>query len=303
MDTTKTILITGATTGIGRHAALHLAALGHHVIATGRNPRALDELRAAGAAHGRVDVVLLDVTDGASIEAARAEVERLTGGRGVDVLVNNAGYGLAGAMAEVTDADLRAQFETNVFGLMAVTRAFLPPMLARRDGRIINVSSIAGRVSLPMFGAYHGTKHAVEAMSDALRMELAPLGVQVALVEPGPIKTEFGNRTMREIAKYRSEASPWAAVYRRADQIATESDRRAFDPIVVSRAIAHAATARRARARYLTPGLLGPLVFFGRLMPARIYDFILSRALGLTRAKLAPASAAANPPPVEARAA
>src|SRR5689334_15561410 len=130
------ILITGATGGIGRHAALHLARAGHRVFATGRNRAALDRLREGDGAPAGLETIVLDVTDGASIERARAEVDARTGGHGVDVFVNNAGYGTAGPTELITDEDLRAQFDVNVFGLMAVTRAFVPAMRARRSGRV-----------------------------------------------------------------------------------------------------------------------------------------------------------------------
>ncbi len=290
----KTILITGATAGIGRHAALHLARAGHFVIATGRNVEALRSLReeAAGA---RLEVVRLDVTAPDSISAAVADVDRLTDGRGVDVLVNNAGYGHAGAVADLSDADLRTQFETNVFGLMAVTRAFLGKMIARRSGRLVNLSSIGGRITMPLFGAYHASKYAVEALSDSLRMELAPLGIDVALVEPGPIKSEFSNRSVEVLGNVRHGGSPWAAVYARAEAVQAMSDRGAFDPIHTSRAIAHAATARRPRTRYVVPGRLAPVLALLRWLPTRFVDFVMRRAIGLTRARL---NAAPAPTPV-----
>src|SRR4051812_9899071 len=190
----QTILITGATAGIGRDTALHLTRAGHHVIASGRSVDALNELRreAAGIAQGgRLDTVRLDVTDAASIAAAVAECDRLTAGHGVDVLVNNAGFGIAVPVAEISDDDLRAQFDTNVFGLVAMVRAFVPQMRARGRGRIVNVSSIGGKITLPFFGGYNSTKHAVESLSDAMRVELKPFGIQVSIVEPGAIRTNF----------------------------------------------------------------------------------------------------------------
>nr|MBA3542080.1 SDR family NAD(P)-dependent oxidoreductase [Deltaproteobacteria bacterium] len=150
---TQIILITGATAGIGRTTALHLAQLGHHVIATGRKVDELVKLRAEGAG-SKLDTVTLDVTSAGSIVAAVEEVARLTGGYGIDVLVNNAGYGALGPTSEITDAEMRSQYETNVFGLMSVTRAFLPRMQQRRAGRIINISSVGGRITLPYFGVY-----------------------------------------------------------------------------------------------------------------------------------------------------
>src|SRR5271170_4155342 len=158
----KTVLITGATTGIGKHAAIALARKGHRVFATGRNATALERL-VADAATPNLETLRLDVTDTGSIAEAAREVGRRTDGEGVFALVNNAGYGLAGPLEEISDANLRAQFDTNVFGLMAVTRAFLPRMRERGAGRIVNVSSSGGRVSIPFFGAYHASKFAVEA--------------------------------------------------------------------------------------------------------------------------------------------
>jgi short-subunit dehydrogenase len=282
MSTQQTILITGATSGIGRHAALYLARKGHRVLATGRNEKALAELRAEGEGTG-LDTLRLDVTSADSIAAARAEVDRKTDGRGVDVLVNNAGYGVAGPTEEISDADLRAQYDTNVFGLMAVTRAFLPQMRARGAGRVINVSSVGGIVTLPFFGVYNSTKYAVESLSDALRVELAPFGVRVVLIEPGVIRTNFGERSMAEVAKYRRPESPWAAALERADDIKKQSDRLAADPEVIARAMERAIRARRPRARYMAPASARLMVGFLRRLPTRWVDAVLGRFTGLTR--------------------
>jgi short-subunit dehydrogenase len=177
MTNPKTVFITGATAGIGRTTALHLASLGHHVIASGRKPTELAKLAAeARGLAGKLDVIPLDVTQPDSIAAAVVEVTRLTGERGLDALINNAGFGVLGPTSEISDAEIRRQYETNVFGLMNVTRAFLPAMRARRAGRIINVSSVGGRITLPYFGVYNSTKYAVESLSDALRYELGPFG-------------------------------------------------------------------------------------------------------------------------------
>jgi short-subunit dehydrogenase len=281
-----TILITGATAGIGRHAALHLAARGHHVLASGRKASALADLAAEARRAGhRLDVVTLDVTDRASIQDAVVEVERLTAGRGIDALVNNAGYGHPGPMAEVTDAELRKQFETNVFGLMAVTRAFLPQLIARR-GRLVNLSSVGGRVTFPLFGAYHASKYAVEAMSDALRLELAAFGVGVAIIEPGPIQSEFSARAFEQAKAYGGASSAYAPVLARADEIKSVTDRQAAGPAVVSRAIEHAVAARRPRTRYVVPFTSRLLVFLLRVLPIRWTDALARRVLGLTPAGL-----------------
>ena len=218
--TKSIILITGATAGIGRAAALHLARKGHHVIATGRRQGALDSLRSdAETERLALDTLRLDVTDEDSIRDAVAAIDALTDGHGVDVLVNNAGYGLAAPLAEVSNRDLRHQFDTNVFGLMATTQAFLPKMVKRGSGRIINVSSIGGRITFPMMGAYHASKYAVEALSDAMRMELAPCGIHVSVIEPGPIKTEFIDRLNDAANPYKVDSSLYAKVFERTDAI------------------------------------------------------------------------------------
>ena len=193
----------------------------------------------AHAAPGQITPLHLDLDDADSIAAAATAVDRITAGSGLDALVNNAGFATGGALAELPDAELRKQFETNVFGLMAVTRAMLPAMLARGRGRVINVSSVSGLVPAPVLGAYHASKYAVEALSDALRMELHVLGVQVAIIEPGTIRTEFASRTLAEATRARTTGSRYAAVYARASDIEAKFGRMA----------ATTAPARRARDR------------------------------------------------------
>lgn len=281
----KVVLITGATAGIGKHTALYLRERGHRVIATGRNPKALAELRASG-----VDAIALDVTSAESIGAAKAEIDRLTDGYGVDVLVNNAGYGLFGPVEILSDEDVRAQFETNVFGLLAVTRAFVPEMRARGTGRVINVSSVGGRMVFPLGGVYHATKYAVEALSDALRMELRQFGIRVSVVEPGYIETEFTSTTMGLLQKYVGESSPYAHSLARAAQADKAIERFAVGPRSVARAIEHAAVSSFSRARYVAPfyNALGPVMI--ALLPVWLTDWFFRRIAGLSLP--APASSA-----------
>ena len=288
-----TVLITGATSGIGRHAALHLAAKGHRVFASGRNEEALRQLRTESG--GRVETVTLDVTDADSISLARQAVLRATQGIGPDVLVNNAGYGALGPTEMISDADMRAQYETNVFGLMAVTRAFLPDMRARGSGRVVNVSSLGGRYTLPLFGVYNSTKFAVESLSDALRMELAPFGIQVALIEPGVIHTNFTDRSMSGVKKYGAADSPYAPVFARAEELRRLSDSTAVGPQCIARAIEKAATDRWPRARYVAPLRARIMVGFLMALPTRLADFIMTRMTGLTKGRLAPRLQAARP--------
>lgn len=274
----KTVLITGATGGIGREAALHLARAGFRVIGTGRGEAGLAALRRDAEALGvTLETARLDVTDEASIRACAERVRELAGG--IDVLVNNAGYGLAGPLEEVSDADLRAVFDTNVFGLMAVTRAFLPQLRARK-GRVLNVSSVGGRVTFPFFGAYHATKYAVEALSDALRRELAPFGVQVVLIEPGAIRTEFSERSVATLNdRVADTASPYAAIYARAREIQALSDSTAVGPEVIAKVTERAIQARRPAARYIAPFQSRIMVALLTTLPTRWVDAMLRRML------------------------
>ncbi|MGQ3892799.1 SDR family NAD(P)-dependent oxidoreductase [Legionella sp. CNM-4043-24] len=181
----KTILITGCSSGIGYDAAHTLAKRGHRVIASCRSAIDLERLSASG-----LTAVLLDVSLPESITAALEQVHTMTGGR-LDVLINNAGYGQAGALEDVSRELLREQFETNVFGLMDLTRRVIPWMRQQGNGRIINISSVLGFISMPFRGAYNASKYAVEGLSDTLRLELKPSGIQVITIEPGPIESRF----------------------------------------------------------------------------------------------------------------
>jgi NAD(P)-dependent dehydrogenase (short-subunit alcohol dehydrogenase family) len=292
------ILVTGATSGIGRHAALDLARRGYRVFAGGRNRDALLELDQAGFAN--LTAIALDVTDDDSIDRARVAIDESTEGHGVDVLINNAGYGDFAPIEQVSDAELRRQYDTNVFGLMAVTRAFLPAMRARGAGRIVNVSSVGGRLTLPLFGAYNSTKHAVESLSDALRLELRPFGIEVALIEPGPIRTGFTTTALANAERGHDADSPYAPVIERYLALARRTDRVAPGPAVTTRAIYKAVASRRPRARYVVPFWTGrAALVLVRLLPTRMVDAVMRRVIGLTPRVLFGARTAA--PSLEAR--
>ena len=191
----QTVLITGSSTGIGRAAAQHFAAQGWNVAATMRTP----EKQTVLAAGPRMILPRLDVTDPASIAAAITETRERFGA--IDALVNNAGYGLVGPFEASTPAQIERQFATNVFGLMNVVREILPYFRERRGGVIINVASMGGRITFPLYSLYHGTKWAVEGFSESLQYEVAPFGIRVKIVEPGPIKTDFYDRSMEVMTK------------------------------------------------------------------------------------------------------
>jgi NAD(P)-dependent dehydrogenase (short-subunit alcohol dehydrogenase family) len=190
-STVRWIMVTGASSGIGRATAARLAQAGQVVFAAARRASALEELAAQ---HPGIRPVVLDVTDPAAIDHAHHQIMAATGGYGLDVLINAAGILVLGPVEAVSEQQTRAQLEVNLFGTLAVTRAFLPQMRQRRAGRIVNVSSILGRFALPGSGIYSASKFALEAALDVLRLELAPFGVRVVLVQPGVIDTPLYQR-------------------------------------------------------------------------------------------------------------
>jgi len=193
---TRVWFITGCSTGFGRELARRLLEQGQSVVATARNPDTLADLVAI--APDRALAAKLDVTDASQIEAAVGAAESRFGR--IDALVNNAGYGYQSSVEEGEEDAIRAQFDANVFGLFAVTRAVLPLMRAQRGGLIVNITSLAGFVGLPSSGYYAASKHAVEGWSDALAAEGAPLGIKVTCVEPGPFRTDWAGRSLHQTA-------------------------------------------------------------------------------------------------------
>jgi NAD(P)-dependent dehydrogenase (short-subunit alcohol dehydrogenase family) len=248
----RAILITGCSSGIGHATALHLAGRGHAVVATARRPQSLEDLADAGCA-----TLALDVTDEASMRAAVEAVETEHGG--VSALVNNAGYSQSGAVESVPMDAVRRQFETNVFGLVRMCQLVLPGMRGRGSGRIVNVSSMGGTLTFPGGGIYHATKYAVEAISDALRFEVAGFGVQVVVIQPGIIRTGFGDAATEALANTAGDG-PYAtfnAAVGKATQDAYErgaAARLGGGPETVARAIERALTVERPKPRYrVTP--------------------------------------------------
>ncbi len=282
MSRVPVVLITGATAGMGRHAALYLARKGFHVFATGRRKEALAELKAQ-AEGTKLDTFELDVTDATSVRAAVAEVDRRTNGYGLDTLVNNAGYGMLGPLEMISDEDLRAQYATNVFGLMAMTRAFLPKMRERGAGRIVNISSAGGRITFPFMGAYNSSKYAVESLTDALRSEVHPFGVKLVLIDPGFIDTEFAARAMAMAGKYDVPDSPYAALFRRAEKARKGFEAIGVGPDCVSRAIERAVVGRNPLARYVVPLRPYGVRAVFKLLPPRVGDWLQRAILGLNR--------------------
>lgn len=268
----ETVLVTGASAGIGYAAAELLLKSGCRVFAGARRVERMRGLEALGAR-----TFALDVTDEASLASAMNLV--LSEGGGLDALVNNAGYGAHGAVEDVPIAEARRQFEVNLFGLARLTQLALPHMRARGAGRIINISSIAGRISMPTAGWYHASKHALEAYSDALRLETAQFGIKVVLVEPGPIRTEWDNTALVNLEKY-SGGGPYAPLVRRI----TERFRAGYrsgapGPEAVAAVVLKALRARSPAARYPVPFSARALLLLNWLLPDALKDWGLRAAL------------------------
>jgi NAD(P)-dependent dehydrogenase (short-subunit alcohol dehydrogenase family) len=261
----KAILITGCSTGIGRATAEHLAAKGHTVYATARSLDAIADLAAKGC-----KTLALDVTNEASMLAAVQTVEHAQGA--VGVLVNNAGYAQDGPIEEVPIDAVRRQFETNVFGLTRMCQLVLPGMRKQKWGRIINVSSVGGKVVFPGGGFYHGTKWAVEAISEALRFEVRPFGIDVAVIEPGTIKTAYEETSTAQIAGG-GEGSPYAQFNRdRLERVTAAYAGKTAGPEEVAKVIEHAATSAHPRTRYTVTSQARMVMSLRRVLPDRAWD-------------------------------
>jgi NAD(P)-dependent dehydrogenase (short-subunit alcohol dehydrogenase family) len=264
------VLITGCSTGIGRAAAGRLARAGMTVYASARRPESIEELKSAGCR-----TLALDVTDEDSMRTAVEEVEKTEGA--VGALVNNAGYSQSGAVETVPLDDVRRQFETNVFGLLRMSQLVLPGMRREGRGRIVNISSMGGKLTFPGGGIYHGTKHAVEAISDALRFEVRGFGVEVVVVEPGLIRTRFGEAAVgsvpREDGPYADFNSAVAAVTARVHD--GPLGRLGAGPEAVAKVIERALTADRPRTRYKVTASARVLMAQRSLLPDRAWDAVV----------------------------
>ena len=278
-------LISGASTGIGRATALRLAAGGWTVLAGVRDPAAGERLSGEAPA-GRIVPLQLEVTDEGQIAAAaervREEAPR-AGSRGLDALVNNAGIGVGGPVELLSDEDLRRQFDVNVFGQLAVTRAMLGALRDAR-GRIVFTSSIGGRVAMAFTAPYAASKHAIEAFADALRVELASSGIQVALIEPGSVATPIWDKSRGEADRLTIPPelqAQYGKVPAALDKALEDTARRGVAPELVAETIAGALAARRMRARYLVGRDARAMLVAKRLLPDLVFDRLVHRVLGV----------------------
>ncbi len=268
----EAVLITGCSSGIGRATAQRLAADGRKVYATARRPETLSELKEQGC-----ETLALDVTEEASMSAAVDAVVAAEGA--VGVLVNNAGYSQSGAVEAVPIEQIRRQFETNVFGLIRMCQLALPGMREQRWGKIVNLSSMGGRLTFPGGGVYHATKYAVEAISDALRFEVRGFGVDVILIEPGLIVTNFGEVASASVGES-AAGGAYADFNRRVAQLTEDAykgpmSKLGAGPEAVANTIADALRSDRPRTRYPVTPSAHLMINQRRLTPDRVWDLMM----------------------------
>jgi NAD(P)-dependent dehydrogenase (short-subunit alcohol dehydrogenase family) len=282
-------LITGASTGIGRASALRLAASGWTVLAGVRDPAAGERLLADAGSAGKLIPLILDVTDAAQVAQAAGRARELgaEGGAsspgGLDALVNNAGIGVGGPLELVAPEDLRMQFDVNVLGQVAVTQALLPA-LRRAGGRIVFVSSVGGRIAMAFTAPYAASKHAIEAIGDALRVELHSSGVRVALVEPGSVATPIWDKSRAEADRLSIPpelSAQYGHVPAAMNKMMSDTAGRGVPPELVAETIERALTAPRMRARYVVGRDARAMLIARRLFPDLIFDRVIKRVLGV----------------------
>jgi len=264
---TQTVLITGASSGMGKQTAIKLLSLGYTVYVAARRVDKMQDLEALGGIP-----LALDITREQDIVRV---VEQITSERGgIDILINNAGFGMYGAMEETTIADARYQFEVNLFGLARLTQLALPTMRAKRAGKIINISSMGGKVYTPLGAWYHATKHALEGWSDCLRIELAQFGIDVIIIEPGAIATEFGDVMLAPMLE-RSGQGPYEGMAQsmaKATRASYDKPGAASPPSLIADTIAKAIAAKRPKTRYAVGKLAKPLIFIRKVFGDRLFD-------------------------------
>ena len=270
MTDTGAILITGCSTGIGRAAAEHLAAKGHTVYASARRPDSIADLEGKG-----IKTLALDVTDEASMQAAVKAVEDAEGS--VGALVNNAGYSQSGAVESVKLDDVRAQFETNVFGLIRMSQLVLPGMREKGRGRIVNIGSMGGTLTFPGGGIYHATKYAVEAISDAMRFEVRGFGVDVVLIQPGLITSDFAAAAVGALNTGTSDDGPYsdfnqAVASGTVDAYKGPTAKLGGPPESVAKVIEKAITSARPRTRYKVTASARLIMGQRKLLSDRMWD-------------------------------
>ena len=285
----KSVFITGASSGIGRDCALTLDRVGYRVFAGVRNERDAEALRTD--ASPKLTPVICDVVDYASVASAAQQVRELLGGDGLDGLVNNAGISLSGPLELMPMSRFELQMAVNVHGQVAVTQAFLP-LLRQNRGRIVFMGSESGLATLPLLGAYSASKHALEAVANAFRLELRGFGIRVALIEPGSIKTAIWGKAVDDGTRSLKEDPELRALYAAAlpllSGVPKLAERTAIPPSAVTQAVRHALTARWPKARYLVGLEAYALTKFIALTPTWLSDFVIRLSIGQLEKRMTP---------------
>ena len=283
----QVVMVTGASAGIGEAVSLRLAREGAQVALIARRLDRLEEIKQKIEADGGSALAIAcDITSDEDRECAVKETLSCAGR--IDALVNNAGYGQRGPIEIVPIADIRRNFETNLFSLIALTQLVIPVMRKQKSGRIVNVSSVAGRIARPLSSVYDATKHALEAISDGMRGELAPFGIKVVVIEPGFILTNF-QRVAEEVSQpVLEQDSPYAPFFAESKRGYDRMRRMAGRPEDIADLIARALIAERPRLRYAAPRHARLALAFKRWLPERLFDYVLRRQAGLTRDNLKP---------------
>jgi short-subunit dehydrogenase len=270
MKTQQVVLITGASSGMGKETAKLLNAKGYAVYAAARRVERMKDLEKLG-----VHLVEMDVTDDSSMVLGVNSILAKEGS--IDILVNNAGYGSYGAIEDVSIDEGRRQFDVNLFGLARLTQLVLPRMRQNRHGKIVNISSIGGKIYTPFGGWYHATKHAVEGFSDCLRLETKPFGIDVIIIEPGGIATEWGNIAADHLRKTSGKSAYAEAANKSADgMVKTYASNQVSKPTVVAETILKAITARRPKTRYAVGYMAGMTIAMRRFLSDRLFDRIIT---------------------------
>lgn len=274
----KVALVTGASSGIGAATAIKLKELGYTVYGAARRVDRMQSLTRSD-----IRVLAMDVTDDASMQAGIDRIVTETGR--IDVLVNNAGYGSYGAVEDVPMVEARAQFEVNVFGAVRLIQLVLPHMRAQRSGKIVNITSMGGKIHTPLGAWYHGTKFALEAISDCLRMEVAPFGVDVVVIEPGGIKTEWAGIAADKLRET-SGHGPYAAQAKAMAQsmVGEASVKRQSPPQLIADTIAKAVTVSKPKTRYAVGFGAKPMIFMRGVLSDRAFDGMMRMATGISKA-------------------
>lgn len=279
---TKTVFISGATSGIGLVAAQELDALGWKVYGAALPTDNFETLK--NSCSEKFVPLPLDITNAEAVQAATKQIESETGS--LNGLVNNAGINVPGALETLPLDAIRQQFEVNVFGHLQVTQAMLPLLRKADEARIVNTSSLLGKVAMPLLGAYAMSKHALEAMSDTLRLELAQFGIQVSIIEPGAVDTPMTDNAEEETERVRQQMSPdleklYTDIYRKMGKATGDMAEQAVPPQNVTKAIIHALTSTKPKTRYVISFEIQALMIMRKLAPDTVGDAILKRALGL----------------------